>query len=212
MYCRNCGSPAEDHDLFCANCGFSLRTEPIPSHQTNVQTDVVQSRVSQPVEFVSARDVKRPSSVQYYSPCPRNQHSGWILGIVFLGIAFVFALILLIPVIGGFHIDSFGDFFDSIGCTFGSLGGELGNLGGELGNLGGELGNIGGELGSAFGSLGGELGNLGGELGHTFGSFDFKFASMGSALRWTVRILIIAAFVIPGIIFLRSRRRRVIST
>lgn len=191
MYCRNCGSPAEDHDLFCANCGFSLRTEPIPSHQTTVQTDVVQSRVSKPVEFVSARDVKRSPRVQSYSPCPRNQHSGWILGILFLGMAFVFALILLIPVIGGFHnFDSFSD----LGCVFGSLGSEFGNLGGELGNLGGELGHLGGELGSAF------------------GSFDFKFASMGSALRWTVRILIIAAFVIPGIIFLRSRRRRVIST
>ena len=70
---------------------------------------------------------------------------------------------------------------------------------------GGELGHLGGELGSTFGSLGGEL-------GHTFGSFDFRLGSMGSVLRWAVRILIIAAFVIPGIIFLRSRRRRVISS
>ena len=200
MYCRNCGSPAEDHDLFCANCGFSLRTEPIPSHQTNVQTDVVQSRVSKPVEFVSARETNRPSQIQTFAPCPRNQHSGWILGIVFLGMAFVFAMVLLVPVIGGFH---------NFDCPFKDLGGAFGSLGGELGRLGGEIGR-------GFGSLGGELGrefgSLGGEFGRTFGSFDFRFGHLGSVLRWIVRIVIIAAFVIPGIIFLRSRRRRVISS
>ena len=178
--CVNCGLSYSDHDRFCARCGYILREKPV-SFQPS---EVIESRVSRPVEFVSSRG-------RTGTPRPHGGYSALLLGLFFILAGLLLGFLFLCP----FFIGDFAGGFGSLGGKFGSLGGKLGQLGGELGSL--------------FGSLGGKFGQLGGDFGRTFGHVGGHFgSSFGPRLRWVLLIFLPLFFLVPGVLVLVHVKRR----
>jgi len=175
-YCVNCGSSYDEDDRYCAHCGFVLRSRPDFASSSPSLT----SRVSCPVEFVPKRPV--------VSHPPRTGSSSAILGLTFICVGLLFAILLFSP------------------SLFGSFAGLFGSLGGKLGSLGGEFGRLGGELGSRFGHLGGELGRVFGSLGSRVGSWSVHSSTL---LRVLLVVFFFVCFLLPGVIFfVRSRQHQ----
>jgi hypothetical protein len=189
--CPNCGSEYTDVDFFCSSCGFNVREK-----RATFTRPVARERV----EFVAPNYANEQAVAQsVVSPVRRRErdNGGLIAGLVIIFLGLIMALVFLLPL-------AFSHIMADFGVSFGSLGAEFGRLGGEFGRLGGEFGRMGGELGGVFGELGGSLGSLFGGLGSTFGSF---LGSLGYHLRWVIRILIPALFIIPGVIVVVRHRR-----
>lgn len=168
-YCVNCGFSYPDDARYCSRCGYILRSRQVSSPPATVN----ESRLSQPVVFVS------PSSQSVSLPRPSSRLPSLIVGISFISVALLLAVIFFYP-----------SLFSSFVGSFGSLGGKLGDLGGSFGSFAGELG---GEFGRSCANIGGQ-----------FGGFNFHGSTL---LRILLVLSILALFVIPGIFILfRSRR------
>ena len=171
LTCPNCGLLNEDDSRFCSRCGFQLPATSSPSSSEFVppsppSNSDVSSSASSPLVFVSKGSSR---SFRHLSrPC-RRQHSGWLMGIIFLSIGLLFTLFLLAPLFMGISYNSYS-FFNDFGSTMGHFGGSIGEF----------FGNLGGSLGEFFGSLGGRFsdffGSFGDSIGHSFDSgFSFAF-------------------------------------
>ena len=201
--CPNCGLANEADSKFCSQCGYQL-----PSNDSSTYSEFVPPTSpsetnsppirpsSRPVVFVS-KDRKH----HYRSPSPRcsrprrRQHSGWIMGVVFLGVGLLFAVFLLMPIFLGISYNSATDWSD-----FGS---SMGRMGGDFGDF---FGNLGERIGDFFGGLGERLGNFfggfGDNMGHSFDSgFSFTFIPVFFLSLFPLLFLLIGVIAI-----LRSTR------
>ena len=185
--CPNCGLSNETDSRFCSQCGFQLPavdsrspSEFIPPSSPVKPTSSPTRPSEKQVVFVSkgSRYRHRSHSRGYSRPC-RRQHSGWIMGFVFLGIGFLFVVFLLVPLFFGISYNSVTDWSD--------FGTSMGHMGSDLGEF---FGNFGERIGDFFGGLGDRIGD---SFDHGF-SFSFLpvfFLSLFPLLFLVVGIIVI---------------------
>ena len=167
LTCPNCGFSNEADSRFCSQCGFQLpsvvsrppsQLAP-PSPKVESSSSPIRSS-SKPVVFVSkgSRRHRLFPSRRPSRPC-RRQHSGWLMGFVFLGIGFIFVVFLLMPLFLGISYNSAVDWSD-FGTSMGHMGSSLGDFFGSLGSsIGDFFGGLGDRLGSFFGGFGDSVGS-----------------------------------------------------
>ncbi len=136
LSCVNCGSVLEAGSKFCPSCGFQVD---LRESREFVEYAPSVNSPEKPV-FFSSSPKRRISPSHFPSRrCrPRRQHSGWVIGVVFLSVGLLFALLLLAPLAmyGSFAHDgrmvdfgtSMGDMGESIGDFFGGLGDGIGDV------------------------------------------------------------------------------------
>jgi hypothetical protein len=175
LTCPNCGLSNEGDSRFCSQCGFQLPESdtrsfsefvpPSPNVEPFEPSPIRSS--SKPVVFVSKGSRPRYHSSPHCSrPRRRHQHSGWFMGVLFLGFGLLLAVFLLAPIFMGISYNSVG-VFDDFGSSMGHMGSNIGDF----------FGNFGSRMGDFFGDLGERLGNFFGGFGDNFGhSFDSGFS------------------------------------
>ncbi|MCK4848220.1 MAG: zinc ribbon domain-containing protein [Candidatus Heimdallarchaeota archaeon] len=201
--CPNCGLLNEDDSKFCSQCGYQLpavdshtSSEFIPPASTAKPTSSPDRSSSKPVIFVSkGRSSRHHFPSRRRSRPRRHQHSGWIMGVVFLGIGLLFTALILAPLFLGISYNSMTDLSD--------FGTSMGHMGSDLGDF---FGNIGERIGDFFGGLGERLGNFfgsfGDNIGHSFDSgFSFAFIPVFFLSLFPILFILIAFIAI-----LRSAR------
>ena len=204
VICPNCGLANEADSKFCSQCGYQLPSntsssfsEFVPPASPSETNSPPPHPSSGPVVFVSKGRKRHyhPPSRRCSRPHRRRQHSGWIMGVVFLGVGLLFAVFLLMPIFLGISYNSAGDWSD-----FGS---SMGHMGSDFGDF---FGSFGDRIGDFFGGLGERLGDFfggfGDNIGHSFDSgFSFAFLPVFFLSLFPLLFILIAFIAI-----LRSAR------
>ena len=185
--CPNCGLSNEDDSKFCSQCGFQLPavdsrapSEFIPPTPSVAPRSSPQRSSPEKVVFVSKGASRhRNYHSRRSSRSHRRQHSGWLMGVVFLGIGFLFVVFLLVPLFFGISYNSVTDWSD--------FGTSMGHMGSDLGEF---FGNFGERMGDFFGGLGDRIGD---SFDHGF-SFNFLpvfFLSLFPLLFLVIGVVVI---------------------
>ena len=154
LSCVNCGSVLEKDSKFCPSCGFQVD---VRESREFVEYAPSVNSPEKPVFFSSSPRRRISSSHSHSRGCrrhrPRRQHSGWVLGVVFLSVGLLLALLLLAPL-----------------AMYGSFAHD-----GRMSDFGTSMGDMGGDFGDFFGGLGDSIGAVFDSpfSGHSFNSVIF---------------------------------------
>ncbi|MHA2156270.1 MAG: zinc-ribbon domain-containing protein [Candidatus Hodarchaeales archaeon] len=177
-FCVNCGSVLEADSKFCPSCGFQVE---VRDSREFVEYAPVAVKSTKPVVFASSRSRRISSSHTHPRRCrPRRQHSGWVLGVIFLSLGLIFALLILAPL-----------------AMYGSF-----NHDGRWSDMGVSMDHMGNDMGDFFGSFGERMGDFGESIGDFFGGFGESIGDAFSSPFSDHPFRSMTFFIFPGLLFL----------
>jgi len=147
LTCPNCGFYNEEDSRFCSQCGFSLTLAPASKRPSVSPSSLFPERKVSQSPPVSSNRTVFVSSPRCVAPA-RSQHSGLAMGLLFLFVGSIIAILLFTPVI--FAVPHHGSYMEDFGMAMGDFGSRMGDFGSWLGNVFGTLGD---RLGDFFAFL-----------------------------------------------------------
>ena len=217
VYCELCGKKQQDSDKFCSKCGFNLGDSVVvPAKDELMSTPPKKEIVYSPPELTSQPRFINAHEVQVTQPSravrrPRgSSRSGWILGFAFIGVAFVFSVVLLWSVIG---IDlgscPFPDMDIQMGGFEESMDGFGDRIGEFFGGFGDRLGDFFDGFGESMDGFGDRMDGFGDRMDGFGDSFDSSFnMSFPLTILSALSSIFFVGFIIIVIAFFVSRSRR----